>query len=85
LATYLAYLDAAMKKARVERMEDGRYFATIPKFEGLWASGDTEEDAKRDLYAALDGWIDVQIKIGREKVPDIDGVSLYAAPALTER
>ncbi len=85
MATYLEYLNEAMKRAKYERMENGRYFASIPKFEGLWASGATEDDAKRDLYLALDGWIDVQVKIGAKRVPDIDGVSLDSPPPLTDR
>jgi len=84
MATYLEYLNEAMKRAQCECMEDGQYFASIPKFEGLWATGATPDEAKKDLYYALDNWIDVQVKIGGKRVPDIDGVSLYASPKLLE-
>ncbi len=85
MATYLEYLNEAMKQAKCERMEDGQYFASIPKFEGLWAIGATPDEAKGELYSALDGWIDVQLKIGGKRVPDVDGVSLYDPPKLLER
>ncbi len=84
MATYLEYLNEAMKRAQYECMENGQYFATIPKFEGLWAIGATRDEAARDLYSALDGWIDVQLKIGRAQVPDLDGVSLFVSPKLVE-
>jgi predicted RNase H-like HicB family nuclease len=83
MATYLEYLNEAMKRARCERIENGSYFATIEKFEGLFGTGATEDEALRDLYSALDSWIDVQIKIGRKDVPDI-GVDFFAKPRLLE-
>jgi hypothetical protein len=38
------YLDKAMQHARYEHIEDGSIFATIPGFEGLWASAPTQAD-----------------------------------------
>jgi predicted RNase H-like HicB family nuclease len=84
MATYLEYLNVAMSHAEYEQIEDGRYFASIPKFDGLWAIGGTLEEAAQELYGALDNWIDVQIKIGQQKPPEIDGVSLFVAPRLME-
>ncbi len=80
MATYLEYLNAAMKKAEYERMDDGRYFASIPNFDGLWAIGSTIDEASRELYAALDVWLDVRIKIGKQRPPLVDGFDLFAAP-----
>lgn len=84
VATYLQYLNTAFKKANFEEMEDGRYFASIPEFEGLWAVGNTREEAGSELYQALDGWIDVHVKIGKERPPVIDDVDLFAAPTIVE-
>jgi predicted RNase H-like HicB family nuclease len=84
MATYLEYLDAAMKNAHYEYMEDGRYFASIPDFEGLWALGQTKDEAAHDLYRALDDWLDVHIKIGHQRPPEISGVDLFAPPKLAE-
>ena len=84
MATYLKYLDAALKKATYEKMDDGRYFASIPGFDGLWAVGKTREEAEKELYAALDGWIDVHVKIGRERPPVIGNVDLFSPPKLTD-
>jgi len=84
MATYLEYLNAAMKKARFERMENGDYFASIDGFDGLWANGHTREDAARDLYSALDGWIDVHLRIGRQSIPAIEGIDLNSLPRLVQ-
>jgi predicted RNase H-like HicB family nuclease len=84
MATYLEYLNAAMKKARFEQMENGDYFGSIPGFDGLWASGHTREDAARDLYSALDGWIDVHLRVGRQSIPTVEGVDLLSLPRLVE-
>jgi predicted RNase H-like HicB family nuclease len=84
MATYLEYLNAAMKKARFERMENGDYFGSIPGFDGLWANGHTREDAARDLYSALDGWIDVHLRVGRQSIPTVEGVDLLSLPRLVE-
>jgi predicted RNase H-like HicB family nuclease len=84
MATYLEYLNAAMKKAEFEQMENGDYFGSIPGFDGLWASGHTREEAARDLYSALDGWIDVHLKIGRHALPTIDGAHVYDPSKLVE-
>jgi|HubBroStandDraft_1064217.scaffolds.fasta_scaffold136907_1 predicted RNase H-like HicB family nuclease len=76
MATFLHFLDAAMDHATYEKTEEGEWFASIPGFAGLWATGPTVETTRKDLLEALDGWIEVTIKTGNH-VPDIGGVSLY--------
>jgi predicted RNase H-like HicB family nuclease len=80
MATYLEYLRAAMKRAEYELMDDGQYFAAIPDFDGLWAVGKTPDEAARELYTALYGWIDVHVKIGKQRPPVIDNIDLFAPP-----
>ena len=48
-----------MTKARFEQSENGVWFAYIPGFDGLWATGPTRESARVELFETLDGWIDV--------------------------
>jgi predicted RNase H-like HicB family nuclease len=84
MATYLEYLRAAMRKAQFEQMEDGKWFASIPELAGLWATGASIEEARKELVETLDGWIDVHVKVAKQRVPDIDGVSLYDTPKESE-
>ena len=76
MATYLRFLDAAMNHAQYEKTEEGDWFASIPGFVGLWATGQTVEAARKDLLEALDGWIEVTLKTG-SRVPSVGDVSLY--------
>lgn len=76
MATYLRYLEAAMDHAEYEKMEDGGWFASIPGFAGLWATGQNIEAARKELREALDGWIEVTIKTGNH-VPAVGDVNLY--------
>jgi len=72
MATYLQYMSEAMRRAEYERLEDGGgWYARIPGFEGLWASGATIEDARKELYEALDGWLSVNFFVSRLPMPDI--------------
>jgi predicted RNase H-like HicB family nuclease len=80
MATPLEYMHAAMRRAQYERVENEGWFATIPELPGLWASGPTIEDARKDLFHALDGWISVHVIAGQNRLPDIDGVSVYDVP-----
>jgi predicted RNase H-like HicB family nuclease len=75
MATFLHFLDAAMDHATYEKTEEGEWFASIPGFAGLWATGLTIEATRKDLLEALDGWIEVTIKTGN-KVSNIGGASL---------
>ena len=83
MAISLEYLNAAMAKAKYEQMEDGRFFATIPKFDGLWAVGRTRDEATKELYSALDGWLHVQTKFSKEPPPAIGGVDFSKIPRST--
>ena len=54
---FTAYVEAAMRLATYERIEDGSIFGSIPGFAGLWASAKTEDACRRELRDALEGWI----------------------------
>lgn len=82
MATYLEYAAAAMSRAKYEELPDDTVYASIPGFDGLWASGATQEEAREELYRTLDGWIYVHMTRGKNRPPDLDGVVLYDMPKL---
>jgi predicted RNase H-like HicB family nuclease len=82
MATYLEYMEAAMSRARYEEMPEGTYYASIPGFDGLWATGATQEETREELYQTLDGWIYVHVTVGKNHPPNLDGVILYAPPKI---
>ena len=68
------YIDMAMEKATVERLEDGTFYAEIPGFRGVWACEDTEPDAREELREVLQDWIEFRAHRDLEipKVGSID-------------
>ena len=75
MATYCEYLQAAMRHAKFEQMESGESFASIPSFDGLWVTGSTSEEVRKELLEALEGWITVPIRDGNNPLPEIDGIT----------
>jgi len=49
MATYREYLQVAMRRAKFEQMDSGEWFASIPGFDGLWVTGSTGEEARKEL------------------------------------
>ena len=69
------YIAKAVERAVYEKMENGRYFATIPGFRGLWAEGKSVEGARRELIDALEDWVLLAIRCG-DHVPVIARINL---------
>ena len=69
------YIQAAMREAHYELMENGRFFGSIPKCKGAWADGDTLEETRTELQSVLEDWILVGFKLGH-KLPVIAGINL---------
>ena len=74
VASYEEYLRQAMRRAEYERLDTGAWYARIPGFQGLWASGPTVEDTRNDLWEALDGWLFVNGFVSHLSPPHIEGV-----------
>ena len=72
MATYFQYVKAAMHRAQYEQTEDKEWFASIPGFDGLWATGSSIEEAREQLVETLDEWIPVHAWVGKNKLPDIE-------------
>jgi len=68
-----------MARAEFERMEDRRYFGTIPPCKGLWADGNSVEECRTELNSVLEDWILLKIRHG-DTMPVIDGVDINPQP-----
>ncbi len=70
------YIGAAMRHVQHEIIEeDGSIFATIPGFDGLWATAPTKAEANEELESALEGWILLGIA-HNHPLPEIEGIDL---------
>lgn len=72
---FTEYVEAAMRHARYERIEDGTYFGEIPGFDGLWADADTEDACREDLRSVLEDWILLHVA-DHTPLPIVDGLTL---------
>ena len=72
----IEYLDAAMKRAHYEMIEDLEpYYGEIRECQGVWASGKSLEECRESLQQALEGWIILRLQRGLE-IPELDGIRL---------
>lgn len=70
------YIQAAMRHAKYEILEDGTFFATIPDFPGLWAhDAHNLEGCREELLSTLEDWMLVSFRHG-DALPVVDGIDL---------
>ncbi|HEX8220161.1 MAG TPA: type II toxin-antitoxin system HicB family antitoxin [Chloroflexia bacterium] len=70
------YLNAAMQRATYRELPDNEgIFASISGFQGVYASANTVEEARKDLVGVLEEWIDLGVQFG-DPIPEIDGIAL---------
>lgn len=68
----IEYLQAALKKAKYEMIEDeAPFYGEVPGLEGVWATGKTLEDCRKNLAEVIEGWIIIRLRRGLP-IPVID-------------
>jgi len=80
------YIEAAMSKAKYEIIEDEEpYYGEVPELEGVWATGKTLEECRKNLAEVIDGWIVVRLRkslslppIGEYKIEELSKVEVSA-------
>ncbi len=78
---FAEYVQAALRHAKYEILEDGTYMATVPGLQGVIAVGDTIEECRDDLIGAIEGWVALGLRLGHA-IPPIDGhaITVSAEP-----
>ncbi|MGB3204193.1 MAG: type II toxin-antitoxin system HicB family antitoxin [Crinalium sp.] len=70
------YLQKAMSAAHYEMLEnDEGFYGEIIGANGVWATGTTLEDCRRELLEVLEEWIILGIARGHQ-LPEFDGVTI---------
>jgi predicted RNase H-like HicB family nuclease len=56
---FTEYIQAALEKTQYKLIDNGDepYFVDVPELDGVWATGKTVEDARRNFIEALEDWI----------------------------
>ena len=59
------YMEAALGRATYEIIEDEEpYSGEVPSLAGVWATGKTLDECRRNLASVIDGWIIVSLRKG---------------------
>jgi len=73
------YIKTALERARYEKIKDKEpYYGEIPGLKGVWATGKSQEECRRHLSEALEGWIIVRLRKGLT-IPKMKGLALKPA------
>ncbi len=72
----LQYIEKALSHARYEIIEDRNpYYGEVPELPGVWATGPTLEECRKNLIDVIEGWIIVRLKRGLP-IPPIDNYTI---------
>ncbi len=67
------YINAALEKAKYEIIDDEEpFYGEVPGLQGVWATGETLEECRKNLAEVIEGWIIIKIKKGLP-IPPING------------
>ena len=70
---FAEYIQAALERAEYEIIDDPEpYYAHVPGLSGVWATGKTFEECRKELISAIEGWIVLGLRMG-QPIPSIDG------------
>lgn len=70
------YMQAAMRRAKYDIIEDDRtFFGHIPELQGVWANAPTLEECREELESVLEDWILVGIAL-HHSIPVLDGIEI---------
>jgi predicted RNase H-like HicB family nuclease len=72
------YIQAALKQAEYDTLEDGSYMATVPGLQGVIAIGDTLGECCTDLIEVIEEWIVARLEYGYP-VPPIGSHSISSS------
>lgn len=77
------YINAALAKAKYEKITEKKspYYGEIPVLKGVWATGRTLEECRRNLAEVIEGWLIVRLRKGLA-IPPIGKLRIEKVRAL---
>jgi predicted RNase H-like HicB family nuclease len=70
---FAEYILAAMERATYEIIDDPEpYYGEVPELQGVWATGKTLEECRKELQSVIEGWIALKLRLGHP-IPAIGG------------
>jgi predicted RNase H-like HicB family nuclease len=69
---FAEYIAAALEQAEYEIIDDPEpYYAHVPGLQGVWATGKTFEECRKELISTIEGWIVLGLRMG-QPIPPIN-------------
>ena len=70
------YREAALRRAVLERLEDGIWYAEIEELPGVWADGPDPASCMESLREVIEEWVVLKLRDGDVDFPVLDGTDL---------
>ncbi|MEI6448452.1 MAG: type II toxin-antitoxin system HicB family antitoxin [Actinomycetes bacterium] len=70
------YREAALRRAVLERLEDGIWYAEIEELPGVWADGPDPASCIESLREVIEEWVVLKLRDGDVDFPVLDGADL---------
>jgi predicted RNase H-like HicB family nuclease len=74
------YLNAAMRDAAFEKLEDGTFAGRIPSCEGVVAFSISLKECEEELRSTLEDWLLLGLRL-KHPLPVLSGIDLNGEPA----
>jgi predicted RNase H-like HicB family nuclease len=75
----IQYIETALAHARYDMINDEEpFYGEVHELPGVWATGKTLEECRRNLVEVIDGWIVVRLRRGLP-IPPIDRQAVQRA------
>jgi len=73
---FAEYIQAALERAQYKIIDNPEpVFGEVPDLEGVWATGSTVEDCRRELISVIEGWIALRLRMG-DSIPPIGNFTI---------
>jgi predicted RNase H-like HicB family nuclease len=79
---FAEYIQAALERATYEIIDDPEpFYGEVPELQGVWATGKTLEECRKELQSVIEGWIALKLRLGHP-IPPIGGhaINVSAEP-----
>ena len=72
----IKYIHVALEHAKYEIIDDEEpYYGEVPELQGVWASGKTLEECRKNLEEVIDEWIIIRLRKGLP-IPLIENLNI---------
>jgi predicted RNase H-like HicB family nuclease len=79
LPMFAEYIQAAMERATYEIIDDPEpFYGEVLELQGVWATGKTLEECRKELQSVIEGWIALKLRLGHP-IPPIGGQIINAS------